>query len=99
MSFSISFNKEEALDALKQQPTGMLTVSKTIDKSLKPMKKSSSALDISSNNRLLLSGGYKSSKIDQSSRNLSKYFKPKVIINPKEIDWMSYAKVNNKIYF
>ena len=39
MSFSISFNKEEALDALKQQPTGMLTVSKTIDKSLKPMKR------------------------------------------------------------
>ena len=91
-NYSISLKKEES-EPLKPIPSGILSVSKTIDKSLKTIKKSSSALNISANNRVLLSGGYKHNKLDQNSRNLSKYFKPKILINPKEIDWMSYAKV------
>lgn len=71
-----------------------MSVTKTIDKSLKTMKKSSSALHIS-HDKQKLRGSLSSQRLEQTSRDLSKFFKPKVLINPKEVNWLSYAQVKS----
>jgi hypothetical protein len=62
--------------------------------STKALKKSSSALQIS-DIRKKLGGSYSLNQCRQSNKDMRKYYKPKVLVNPKEINWLSYAKVRN----